>query len=746
MKKISCICLLCWLSTAGAWILVQIEDNIVPLYEIAVLSASTSNTYTNPFQDVAFIATFTSPSGRTFQSHGFYNGSQTWLMRFMPDEVGTWSYSWQFASTTGNGNFTCIAKQNPKLHGHVRIDPQNRHKLRFDDGTPFHWIGGKYLSFKRPFGFPDKQPLSVPERYSPATYVAYCKNYLNQIAAMGLNGVVLKFSVLPLNYDLCTMDLEYFAYADQIMYHAMNLGIMVQINIFDIWGKRKENVDWVNPEAPPVTDLLLEPWNPSTYAQQTHFYLKYLVSRYAAFPNTMWELWNEAQRRGDSAAAATSAYVPIIRQYDPYKLPIGASELYVATYPELDITFFHGGYKCDHTAWNWMHNATLDPASTGLSKWRPYAAYGFSFGRPILWNELFPYEPETQEQLASWYRACFWGNLTAGSVGTSESPWEYIDQVPNLSTTYHSYFASFINQLIDLNSLMPRDSEVQCSSGTATMCANLQKEYVIYHFTQSNNSQTTLQIYLYPGNYYYRYYNPKNGQWHGDRASRSFSSANFKSFTTPTFNQDIVLYIVEQGFADHGTPVELAGFTAQNDKNGILLRWHTLSETNNYGFEVQRAYSQEEYITLQFIPGNGTTQVRQDYSYKDFPDKEGWYRYRLKQIDLDGSSEYSQAIEVWFSLPPLSPQLQIFPNPTHGGATFSFRLEQENEGELTIYNILGQPVYRKTLSSSNRGVVSVYWDGLDESGKEIAAGVYFCIVKSVSTQVTSKLTKMLVVR
>ncbi|MBN2355964.1 DUF5060 domain-containing protein, partial [candidate division KSB1 bacterium] len=198
MKTISIICLFFWASTSWAWILVDIDESIVPKYEIAVLTANTSNSYPNPFQDVVFLANFTSPTGRTFQVYGFYYDTQTWLVRFMPDEVGVWSYAWQFDQATGTGTFTCIAKQNPKLHGHIRVDPQNPHKLRYDDGTPIHWIGGKYLSFKRPFGFPDLKPLSVPERFSPATYIYHCMNYLNKIDSLGLNGVLLKFSVLPL--------------------------------------------------------------------------------------------------------------------------------------------------------------------------------------------------------------------------------------------------------------------------------------------------------------------------------------------------------------------------------------------------------------------------------------------------------------------------------------------------------------------------------------------------------------------
>ena len=48
--------------------------------------------YESPFVDVTVDATFTAPSGKTFTIPGFYDGEQTWRVRFNPGEAGRWTY------------------------------------------------------------------------------------------------------------------------------------------------------------------------------------------------------------------------------------------------------------------------------------------------------------------------------------------------------------------------------------------------------------------------------------------------------------------------------------------------------------------------------------------------------------------------------------------------------------------------------------------------------------------------------
>ena len=76
-----------------------------------------NHSYSDPFYGVELNATFTSPSGRKVNWFGFYDGNGTggqsgdiWKIRFMPDEVGQWTYTWQFDSQgpSGNDSFTAV--------------------------------------------------------------------------------------------------------------------------------------------------------------------------------------------------------------------------------------------------------------------------------------------------------------------------------------------------------------------------------------------------------------------------------------------------------------------------------------------------------------------------------------------------------------------------------------------------------------------------------------------------------------
>lgn len=111
--------------------------------------------------------------------------------------------------------------------------------------------------------------------------------------------------------------------------------------------------------------------------------------------------------------------------------------------------------------------------------------------------------------------------------------------------------------------------------------------------------------------------------------------------------------------------VILDSFTATVVGNDVFLNWQTSYEQNNQGFEIQRweVYNQS-WIAINFIQGSGTTNEPQSYTFKDsmLPNNQT-YKYRLKQIDFDGSFEYSNEIEVGIMSPTEFKLFQNYPNP-----------------------------------------------------------------------------------
>ncbi len=95
-------------------------------------------------------------------------------------------------------------------------------------------------------------------------------------------------------------------------------------------------------------------------------------------------------------------------------------------------------------------------------------------------------------------------------------------------------------------------------------------------------------------------------------------------------------------------PVELSSFTGQVENSCVYLFWTTASEINNLGFAIERAIQIGQWQEIGFVEGNGTTNEPQTYEYKDslinvFAEK---LYYRLKQIDFDGTFQYSAEIEI----------------------------------------------------------------------------------------------------
>ncbi|HKS36229.1 MAG TPA: DUF5060 domain-containing protein, partial [Verrucomicrobiae bacterium] len=114
----------------------------VPRWEMHESSVKGKAHVTNQFRDAALVGEFVSPSKRTNVIDGFYDGDDTWRLRFSPDEEGEWSYllRGEGVEVLRRGRLRCI----PPLrdgHGFVRIHPENPYAFAYSDGTPFFPMG-----------------------------------------------------------------------------------------------------------------------------------------------------------------------------------------------------------------------------------------------------------------------------------------------------------------------------------------------------------------------------------------------------------------------------------------------------------------------------------------------------------------------------------------------------------------------------------------------------------------------------
>jgi hypothetical protein len=191
---------------------------------------------------------------------------------------------------------------------------------------------------------------------------------------------------------------------------------------------------------------------------------------------------------------------------------------------------------------------------------------------------------------------------------------------------------------------------------------------------------------------------------------------------------------------DTPLPIQLASFTATIVNGGnVRLDWTTLSEINNYGFHVQRSPENEsnyQTLTNSFIPGHGTTNEPQHYSFADVSVLPGQWYYRLKQIDLDGTVHYSDGVTIntltevsGSQLPDKFGLSQNYPDPFNPVTTIQYQLPQVAHVTLKIYNVLGQEVVTLADDVEAAGYKSVVWNATN-----VASGVYFCRITATSGQ------------
>lgn len=143
-------------------------------------------------------------------------------------------------------------------------------------------------------------------------------------------------------------------------------------------------------------------------------------------------------------------------------------------------------------------------------------------------------------------------------------------------------------------------------------------------------------------------------------------------------------------------PVELASFDGVLEGQDVVLRWRTLSESNNAGFSVQhRAEVAKAWAELSFVaskaPG-GSTDRAQSYRYVASELSPGTHDFRLEQVDLDGSTTLSEAITVEVAMQQALRLSGPVPNPVSNVASLSFAVKDRAEARVTVYNVLGQLV------------------------------------------------------
>ncbi|HCY74642.1 MAG TPA: hypothetical protein DHV28_01860 [Ignavibacteriales bacterium] len=242
-----------------------------------------------------------------------------------------------------------------------------------------------------------------------------------------------------------------------------------------------------------------------------------------------------------------------------------------------------------------------------------------------------------------------------------------------------------------------------------------------------------------------------------------FSASYYSTFIDSTVNESTI-YTYRVGNNEWGNwyvysneitvyvpaivPVELTSFTSSINENNVRLSWQTATETNNAGFEIQReqvfspqsSVGNERWKVISFINGNGTTTEPQSYSFVDKNLEAGKYQYRLKQIDFDGTFEYSDIIEAEINPPAKFSLEQNYPNPFNPSTKIHFTIPTsplnpspyQGEGNrerfvtLKVFDVLGKEVATLVNEEKPAGKYEIEFNSVETlHATSLPSGVYF---------------------
>lgn len=184
-------------------------------------------------------------------------------------------------------------------------------------------------------------------------------------------------------------------------------------------------------------------------------------------------------------------------------------------------------------------------------------------------------------------------------------------------------------------------------------------------------------------------------------------------------------------------PVTLTTFDAKAAGADANLNWATASEANNDYFGVERSFDGVTFDAVGKIAGHGTTSTFSNYAYTDTgvaAKASGTVYYRLRQVDLDGTSTYSPVRTVAFEKGAAS--LKLYPNPTTPGddkLTLDLLTLPQGDYQASLVNVLGSTVATYTVHGGEAQPIAL--------PASLAAGNYIVLVQGQGVHLTQRLAR-----
>ncbi|MGY6647694.1 apiosidase-like domain-containing protein [Wenyingzhuangia sp. IMCC45574] len=298
-------------------------------WSVIDISFHTKRVVKTPFE-VVFGAVFTHETGKTMDVAGFFNGNKEYVIRFSPELEGKWSFTTyaSLKSLSGkDGVLTISPNENKNQHGPIVISKNNKQKFAYANGKPYF-----LLAFELDWLFAldwDNQK-DIPKT----------KEIIHEVKQNGFNQVVMnvyaydatwgrkkidpktnfaKPKVFPFGGsnekpDYSTLNIDFFQHLDRVIEHLDEQGLICHLMIY-VWNKQ---VNW-----------------PKAYSKEDNRYFDYVVKRYQAYPNIMWDISKEALGYGHDDIDYITNRIERLKKLESHKRLVSVHDYhYCSTFPE----------------------------------------------------------------------------------------------------------------------------------------------------------------------------------------------------------------------------------------------------------------------------------------------------------------------------------------------------------------------------------------------------------------------------
>jgi hypothetical protein len=188
-------------------------------------------------------------------------------------------------------------------------------------------------------------------------------------------------------------------------------------------------------------------------------------------------------------------------------------------------------------------------------------------------------------------------------------------------------------------------------------------------------------------------------------------------------------------YSSTALPVTLIDFTVTKQGDDALLNWSTTMEVNNRGFEIQRSSDNTSWTDIGFVAGAGNSETKRDYQYLDKDLPAGTYYYRLRQMDLDGRTQFSKIVQITFSGGLSLELMQNRPNPFNSNTTIDIVIPRAGRVQLMIYDQMGRPIQQLMDEYKTPGTYNIQ---VNRNG--LSSGIYYYKMDALGQSLVKKMT------